>query len=719
MQETPRHAGVLPSFALAFAKRGLKTTTGTIEPGQLLSWTSVKPNAFTAKRICEEYVRVRRSRFDDIWSAPVGISLPASWRQLVDSDHHHRVLELARKLERPEQLASMTLKEVKTIIRLPVVEVLLMLARWEAHDWDIRGYVFQYSPQLPRASKLRPTPEPVFYEEVTDAWRLSVRVALRSNWVEQLDPADLRFPSHGQTALSKWLTDELEKSQLSSDTISLCNALVFADKCTWAEELALLAPIAISFAPKGPANDQAAQRWTEIFLHRYSGESGKTLQEVGERFGITRERVRQICEYMLQGLLAGPVSMPALDKLMDASNRLTRNTALSHASIDAQLRNLLGHECGIEAAIDFSRALGREDRPIKGVVIAGAVGEIERVHLVHSNETDLAWAQKAIQFAQRDCRAVGCTNFIRLAGMISLELGVSVDADALESLFTAVPGYRSVDTQCGWFTLSSVEDSLLSTRLRKLLCVSTQPVPVDEVLAAIVTDDRLYQDLGHALTFPPLHVLTALLSGWTWLHADKHNKYRARDQLDSSVVFSELEQVAVAVIERHRGVVTRNDLFQVIVEERGWTNVSLSLLLSSSPIFWKIEHALYALRCRPLDPHAFIKARSRRAMQLAKPDIHLPPDLSKPLRFDVTQSGSTEPINKRVVYIPSVLREHVSGYFRHASGSGPEIKVTDLQVRKLSGFASSIGIMPKQTFELVIDLANRTYDVAMKNEVAN
>ena len=106
-------------------------------------------------------------------------------------------------------------------------------------------------------------------------------------------------------------------------------------------------------------------------------------------------------------------------------------------------------------------------------------------------------------------------------------------------------------------------------------------------------------------------------------------------------------------------------------------------------------------------------------MQLAKPDIHLPPDLSKPLRFDVTQSGSTEPINKRVVYIPSVLREHVSGYFRHASGSGPEIKVTDLQVRKLSGFASSIGIMPKQTFELVIDLANRTYDVAIKNEVAN
>lgn len=342
----PRHARVLPSFAVTFVARPLDCGLGSVDARELLAWQRPGlPSLGTASDLRAQFVKRRRSSFDAIWNSRVNVKIVEDWRRAVNDKERLRLLPLVREDGAINRFPQLTLRAVKDALRMPVAETLGLLAKLEALYWVPTPW--RRAPAQ-RAQTLADVPiDSEFVERMA--------ACLATPWVEALELDDLRFPGIEGQKQTVWIAAQIEKPMMSGLAHDLCRRLLAADKAAWSEELANLAMIAIDHADPRPGSDEARERWVGIFLARYGGPSGLELQAVGDRFGITRERVRQICDAMLVALQAQPVKMPALERLLGAAARVM---PLSAEKADTQLARFLGDNCGLLAAMQFAEVMG-------------------------------------------------------------------------------------------------------------------------------------------------------------------------------------------------------------------------------------------------------------------------------------------------------------------------------------------------------------------------
>lgn len=711
----PRHARVLPSFAVAFVARPLESVLGLIEGPELLAWTGqALPSERTAEELREQFVRRRRVSFELLWTSVINVKIVEHWRRALTDEERLRLLPLVSSEEAVKAFPQLTLRAFKEGVRMPVGQALGILAKLEALYWIQKPWR--------RRTKWGAKPQCLADFPVDIEFAERMKACLASTWINELDQEDLRFPSTDKQKHSEWLSAELAKPVLSGPTHDLCLRLLAAEKASWAEELAELAGHAIETAQRRPGSEESRQRWIDIFLARHGGVSGLELQAVGDRFSITRERVRQICDAILTSLKAQPVKMPALEKLLRAAARVM---PLPMQEADVQLVRFLGEGAGLDAAMAFAEEMGLES-PVRRIAHgARTLAGRKPIHIVEAAAAPATWVNAALVHARRDCTFVGCTNYVRIAGLVAMEEGVALDAETLEAVFSKAPGFRILDKDSGWFTLADSEQSAAASRMRKLMCVATGSVGIDTVASALMTDDRwLYREDGRTLALPPLHVLTELFQGWNWLEANSHNKYTAKVSLDPQVLLSKSELGAIAVLNTYGGAATRAEVAAHLVGNLGVSNVAVSHVLATSSALCKLDHAIYGIGGRPLAAQALIDARARRtAEQLA----HTPAaehagkeiDLSLPVRTTVTQSGSSVAVKRRVVYLPSYLAGKITGKFEHATQAGAAISVkSGNQIRMLAEVADDLGVGPGERFEIVFDVQKRTYEISSPATIA-
>ena len=704
----PKHARVLPCFAVAFMSKSLECDRlGSVDASELLSWSRPGlPSELSACALREQFVRRKRPSFDVIWNTPVNVKVVENWRQAVSDAERVRLLPLVEDEARIQAFPRLTLREVKDALRVPVADALGVLAKLESLYW------------VPEPGRKVPSADALSLEDVPidAAFVERMKVCLASPWVDALEPDDLRFPWMEGQKLAVWLSSQLERPVLSGLAHGLCTRLLAADAASWADELADVAIYAIDGSVPRPGSDAARQRWISIFVARYGGLRGLELQAVGDSFGITRERVRQICDAALVSLRSQPVKMPALERLLVVAARVM---PLPMAEANVQLSRFLGGSCGLQAAIRFAEAVGFQSPVQRAAPLARTLDGYKPVAMAEASAAPATWVSAALSHARRDCTFVGCSNFIRIAGLLALEQGVAQDLETLRAVFSGAPGFRMLDEDSGWFTLVDSENSAAASRVRKIVCVAMGSVDLDTIASALMTDDRWFykEGGGRALAMPPLHVLSALLAGWDWLCANAHNKYKARDAIDSRSVLSKTEFGAIEVLEAHGGVATRAEIAAHLMGDLGFTSMAVSQVVANSSALYRLEHAIYGIRGRALSPEALAQARKRRMAELAdsQPGAALAlqdVDLSRPISTVVTQSASTVAASKRVVYLPGYLSGKVEGVFSHKDGSLPDINVRpNNQIRRLSMIAESLGVGPGERFEVVFDVPGRTYAV--------
>ncbi len=613
---------------------------------------------------------------------------------------------LLEGLQNINEFSKLTLREVKSGLKMPLQEVLAVLAKIESVYW------------VPRPLDRESTATPLMGEThlVDDAIIQSINDCIAAGWVQQLNPNDLRFPLIAGSKVSDWLESQARKTSLSNIEFNLCMRLCEANKATWAQELRSLASIACTHSSPKPGSDGGRQRWVDIFTARYGRIRGNELQGVGDEFSLTRERVRQICEAILDVLRTHPIKMPALDRLMRMCERITP------CPIDVaneQLAPFLGDGFGIAAALRFAQAIGLTIAIKESDNAARTSDGYKPISLLVSTEDQVSWVSAAYTHARRDCMFIGCTNFIRVAGLLALEESVAQDLETLRSVFEEAPGFRMLDERSGWFTLSDSEASAVGTRFRKLMSVADDGVVgIDDIASALSTDDRWLSreahETGRALAVPPVHVLVELFSGWEWLRGDGHNKFTSTEAIEREEVLSKTEQAAISVIERHNGAATRAEISDFVVDHCGTSSVAASQVMSSSPALIKLDHSIYGLRSHPIPAEALIECRNRRtAEQLARhPYANIAIDMSKPIRTVVTQSGSVVAASRRVVYLPSYLAGKVTCDFTDKHGTLPSISVrSNNQIRALSQAAETFGVGRSEKFEIEFDLQARTYEL--------
>lgn len=701
-----RHARVLPSFAVTFVSRPLDSVLGPIHGPDLLAWTGASlPSERTAMELRDQFVKRRRASFDLIWDLPVGVTISQDWRRAVNDTERLRLLPMVDSEEKIESFPRMTLRAIKEQLRLPVGQTLGVLAKLEALYWI----------QKPWRRRMKWGSKPVMLADVAvdDDFSAAVASCLSAPWVKEMQPDDLRFPDpHDRT---EWIAKAVSKSPVSGPTYELCQRLIAADKATWMEELADLAGHAIEAAQRRPGSEDARQRWIDIFMARHGGSKGLELQAVGDRFKLTRERVRQICEAILSALKSQPVKMPALERLLRAAARVM---PLPMHEADAQLSRFLGEGGGLSAAMAFAQEMGLES-PIRQTSHgARTLAGYKPVRIVESSAAPATWVNPALVHARRDCIYLGCTNFVRIAGLVAMDEGIALDAEALEGVFSKAPGYRLLDKTSGWFALEDSEQSSTAARVRKLMCVAQGSVGIDTIATALITDDRwLYREDGRALSLPPVHVLAEMFRGWDWLEGNGHNKYTSNVELNPAQHLSKSELGAIATVEAHGGAATRSEIAAHLVGVLGVTNVAVSQVLSTSSAMQKLDHSIYGITGRPLAAQALIEARARRITEQV---AHLPGaeyatkevDTSLPIRTVVSQSGSSVSIKRRVVYLPAYLAGKVVGSFERQGITGQAINIkSGAQIRRLAEVATELGIGPSERFEIVFNVPERTYQI--------
>lgn len=700
-----QHARVLPSFAATFVNRPIKYGGHTITQQMLLAWPGPVPGKHTANAVRSAFVKSKRPQFEKVWQAKINVRLVEGWADVLHRFELERLVGFLDAMTSTQTFAELTFREFKQGLRLPVEACLCILAKLEALYWE---------PSMAFAAKVGKVPQvDLVHREVSDGWRQAVQIALASSWVKELHPEDLRFPSPAGEPLESWLRERLQRELLPATVLELGDLIVLADKCDWRSELELIARACLMVSKKRPGSAAANQRWTDIFLCRFSGPNGRTLQEVGDIFELTRERVRQICDQVIQVLSREAVAMPALDKLLQAAARIAPVT-LEEA--DEQLVKLIGPNAGVGAALDFCEQIGRK-APARSAFArsrTNAAGGYDRIAFVHAGDEAPSWVQKAMAQAHKECRVVGCTNYLRIAGHMALVEGVLVGQESLQSMFEALPGYRDLDRTAGWFSIPGGYECAIAKRLRKLFSVADASLDIDTIVTMLITDDRWIREDGKALAVPPVHVMAELLAGWSWLRGDGHNKFSCLEPISMQEALTELERTAVQVMQLHDGVATRTDLFKVIVQERGYSNVTLSLSLATSPIFRKIEHSIYSINGRSLSAQGLSNARVRRASEHGDGQGPLSLDVTAPFTVLLKQTGSTRDDVRKMVYLPAAYSPYVRGRFNHSRGTLPSIKVSDnLQIYSLGGIAHSLGIGPRQQFVVTFDIAAQTYDIEL------
>ncbi len=303
-------------------------------------------------------------------------------------------------------------------------------------------------------------------------------------------------------------------------------------------------------------------------------EDAPTLLDVGNRYGCTRERVRQVvqrCGLRAQRLaLPMPVLRTVVARLEGApsgSMEASRAALVDGGLIDAgvtvagviRAAELFGVEHGLSSVrTAVGRIVGRPDE----LVAFDAIRATLRRTVEHHGCTSIAQVLRAVG----DRPAVTLDLVRRM-----------VDVDA---------GVRWLDRDAGWFWRPGAKRNRLVARLQKILTVA-EGLDVVSLRAALLRDPRLEHQV------PPGPVLAELCRALDGMQVERGGS-RVRAIRRRPEFLSPVERAVVDVLRRH-GPVVPTPLATSLVVRAGVNENTVSVIFANSPLVRRVGQDAIAL----------------------------------------------------------------------------------------------------------------------------
>ncbi len=609
-REDASHTAVAPSFIVRALRGPLEYRTGPIAPGELLGWARPFALPESAKPgLRDNIVRRMRPRAQWLWVQPTGVRLCEGWQTVLqpdDIDAIEKVLTLHP--ERPFE--TLTLDDLRQGFHKKLAHMLAVLARIEAIYW-----IPPHRPTMRSRAVVSPQPEAPFPKGEV---RPLLERVLAIPWISNVSPQDLRFGFPGAGTLPDWLTAQMRGSSVPASVVELLKKLDAAQNLTAFDEArALIAAAGKECIPQ--SSPGATDRWVDIFMARHFSvrRAGKTLATVGVEFNLTRERVRQIAEAFEAVFRRSPAISPSLDRALEAVARIA---PCDVEEANEQLGRFLGDGAGVESLISWAAIIGNSATGLRTHRVRRRLrGNLVDVTLVEHTQT-LSWLRPLINHVSRDTLMFGCTNVLRIAGHLAISEEVAPGRESIESALEGNEHFRWLDKETGWFTLGDSAGSSIANRVRKIMAVAQTHVGADEIAGALAGDDLMMYRYSRVLglSVPPVHVLRELFSTWPWLKVVQRGRFMAGPSFDAKGVLSDAEALAANIIGQHDGVACRFELRDGIMNSLHLTNMAVSVMLGSSPIFVRLEHGLYSLIGRRIGDTAVNAARARYRLRAAQ-----------------------------------------------------------------------------------------------------
>lgn len=352
----------------------------------------------------------------------------------------------------------------------------------------------------------------------------------------------------------------------------------------------------------------AERRRAQMFAERYGvvGSEGAVLQSIGDRFGLTRERVRQVVDVMITRSGGVTFVLPHLSQLKEAA---VAATAVSVAEFEAVYRPLLGPLLSLADADSFARE-----------ILGFGVATITERSLWQSGNAIqpmlAGGAGVGIAVAVRDSsrrmiRSCGAAHVLFVTGMVSETLGEAVSVSDVRQALAAVEGmeWLTADEDWYWFGVDTANNRALDVA-RKALAVAGRRLDIEELHQAVCRSRRpLYEDRKSPPAIEaPKHVLREIFARVPWMTIVQFDDFALTEPIRVEEALNSSELAVAETIRRYGGAVARQVLNKEFVLAGKFSGPNLQVILSGSPIIRPLGFGIYGLRGVAVSEKAFAKA---------------------------------------------------------------------------------------------------------------
>ena len=316
----------------------------------------------------------------------------------------------------------------------------------------------------------------------------------------------------------------------------------------------------------------------------WDGKGGATLEVTGREFGgITRERVRQLCERLAARLAGAAPEAPALDRALVLAAHAAPTTAhdLARRLADERVAAQPFDAAGLLTA---ASVLGREP--------TFSLETVKDVRVALPDPPDpasdtVAVIAAVVDAARAAVRRAGAARVSEVTGRVAADLAVWVEDDLVTAVVSEPDDFVWLERRTGWFYLPSVAKNAVVSRIAKVLSVGGA-VRLADLHAGIRRDERMRDFVM------PEYILGELCERLPGV------------RLEGDVVLADPRQSPEDVLER-----TELTLFQALVEaggEAGRHDLEAACLaagmkassfnnrIAYSPIVSELGHGRYGLR---------------------------------------------------------------------------------------------------------------------------
>ena len=348
------------------------------------------------------------------------------------------------------------------------------------------------------------------------------------------------------------------------------------------------------------------QRNRDILISYYGWKDGRrrTLTEVGQRFKITRERVRQVCAKLTRKP-KNPSTI--LAPVMDRALAMIAARLPCHArQIEAELaeQKFTAVDMSVEVVLAGAELLGR---PVPCMVVKvdskrgkGVVGKYGRPSGSGSAKN------RSDTFSRRDSRvlirpeqldavpaivdlAKKEAYFHGLATVETIEQAIASNPRGkplVKQALVLIDGFRWLDEPSGWFRLLQISKHGLPKALDKVLAVAGE-VTIAQLRVALARNRRLWREP------PPDNVLLEFCRQTPQVRVEG-NRIIADPPRDWREALTGVEAGLVRMLKEHGPVMERGMMEDLCVSD-GMNRFSFHAFLSWSPVIAQYGPSVYGL----------------------------------------------------------------------------------------------------------------------------
>ena len=334
--------------------------------------------------------------------------------------------------------------------------------------------------------------------------------------------------------------------------------------------------------------DSSNNRLLEVFVSRYGLDNSppKTLELIGQKFNITRERIRQIQKKAEQLIKKSDLPLPLLVKYF---NLVKKEIPCTENYINDYIKkiNLSNFDFKVSSLIAVAKLFSIPYPKFKIIL----KNQIE----ILSNIEDEISIDPIISIINKNISSSGVSNINYIKNRHEFYLN-NLSENIIKTLIKNFNNFIWLDKEKNWFTFFSKRNRLVNLILK--LATNSPQIKLDVLYSAITKNYRLDKDLKIPkelfLNFCK-HVfeIDYILETETIIFKSLFSKISST-QGRMGQNLSEKEKILISVFRDYGPILSWEDMYELL-NKHGIGNAHIGQFTQFSPLIQRIDHAMYVL----------------------------------------------------------------------------------------------------------------------------